>query len=90
MTDKRFDDGPFLTLADFAEQAERRAWQSTPQWKTWPDYDEDGPNGRTIIGTVADAPIFVTCKGIPPQWAEGIAEILNSVEIRITLATTKE
>ena len=83
----RFDDGPFLTLAEFAAKHEDVPLKNL--WTTWSDFDEAGPNGRTIIG-LNQIPVFVTCTDIPQQWAEAFCEALNRQQFTITLATTKE
>jgi len=86
----RFDDGPFLTLAEYAERVEGPANAPNNLWKTWADFDDDGGNDRTIIGIGTGVPVFVTCEGIPQQWAEAFCEALNRQQFTITLATTKE
>jgi hypothetical protein len=52
---------------------------STDRWTTWPDFDEDGVNDRTIIGLADGTPILVTCAGVPTEVARELANIINRV-----------
>jgi len=53
------------------------------KYEAWEDFDEDGNNGRWIVGK-GDEPLLVTCSCVDPElssfWAMRVALLLNASE----------